>query len=309
LRIVFLGSGAFAVPSLEALVREGHAVVAVVTQPDREKGRGRLPTSPPVKACAVALGLPVLQPVRVRDAASVATLRALTPEVQVVVAYGQILPRAVIDLAPLGTVNVHASLLPRYRGAAPIQWAIARGETETGVTTMLIDEGLDTGALLLSARTPIGPEETAGQLETRLSQMGASLLVETIARLAQGRITPQPQDESLASRAPLLHKEDGRIDWRATAVEIAYRVRGFNPWPCAHASLGSRLIRILSARAGDPTTAAPGEIVRADGRGLAVACGDGRVLEIIDLQPENRRPMTASAFLAGARLALGGRFE
>ena len=309
MRIVFLGSGAFGVPALEALVRERHDVLAVITQPDREKGRGRLLAAPPIKTAALALQLPVLQPARIRDAAAVSALRALEPQVLVVVAYGQILPREAIALAPAGAVNVHASLLPRYRGAAPIQWAIARGEQETGVTTMLLDEGLDTGPLLLAARTRIDPEETAGVLETRLAQVGAALLIETLARLGHGQLAPLPQDESLALHAPRLRKEDGRIDWRWRAAEIACRVRGFNPWPCAHTLLGSRLIKILRARIGDDTTAPPGEILLSGRSGLSVACGDGRTLEVVELQPENRRAMEASVFLAGARLAQGQRFE
>jgi methionyl-tRNA formyltransferase len=308
-RIVFLGSGAFGVPSLEALVRARHDVLAVVTQPDREKGRGRLVAAPPTKTAALALRLPVLQPARVRDAATVDALRALSPEVLVVVAYGQILSREVIDLAPAGAINVHASLLPRYRGAAPIQWAIARGDQETGVTTMLLDEGLDTGPLLLAARTYIDPDETAGALEARLAHMGATLLVETLARLARGQLAPAPQDESLASRAPLLRKEDGRIDWSWRAEEIACRVRGFSPWPGAHALLDSRLIKILKARVGNETAAPPGEILLGGRTGLAVACGDGRTLEVIELQPQDRRAMEATVFLVGARLAHGRRFE
>jgi len=309
MRTIFMGSGAFAVPSLQALVAAGHETLAVVSQPDREKGRGRLLAAPAVKTAALALRARVLQPTRVREGAIIEELRALRPEVLVVAAYGQILPREVLDLAPLGAVNVHASLLPRYRGAAPIQWAIACGERETGVTTMLMDDGLDTGPLLLSVQTAIGPDETAGRLEGRLALMGADLLVETLARLARGQITPLPQDEALASRAPRLRKEDGRIDWRQPAAAIACRVRAFNPWPGAHAFLAGRLIRVFSARAGEPATGAPGEIL-GGGRGrLAVTCGDGQALEIIELQPENRKVMETSVFLAGARLSPGQRFE
>jgi methionyl-tRNA formyltransferase len=309
MRTVFMGSGAFAVPSLEALVRAGHEVVAVVSQPDREKGRGRTLAAPAVKSAALALQLPVLQPARVREAAIVAELRALAPQVLVVAAYGQILPREIIDLAPLAAVNVHASLLPRYRGAAPIQWAIVRGDLETGVTTMLMDEGLDTGPALLTARTHIGPDETAGQLEGRLAVMGAELLVATLPLLAAGQITPVPQDEALASHARRLRKEDGHIDWRWQAAEVARRVRAFNPWPCAHTFLAARLIRILRARVGEPAAAPPGEILLTGRNGLAVACGDGLTLEVVELQPENRKAMETSVFLAGARLSPGQRFE
>src|SRR5437762_4365984 len=196
MRVVFLGSGSFAIPSLEALLAAGHDVAAVVTQPDREKGRGRELSPPPLKPAAAARGLRVLQPRRVREPESVAALEALAPEVQVVVAYGQILPRRVIDVAPRGTVNVHASLLPRYRGAAPVQWAIVNGETETGVTTMQIDEGLDTGPILLARATPIGADETAPELETRLARIGAELLIETVDGLARGPIAPRAHDHA-----------------------------------------------------------------------------------------------------------------
>jgi methionyl-tRNA formyltransferase len=307
-RITFFGTGAFAVPSLEALVDAGHQVLRVVTQPDRPKGRGQHLAHSPVKATALARQLSVIEPARVKDAATVAELSILAPDVQVVVAFGQILPLSVIAVAPLGTVNVHASLLPRYRGAAPIQWAIARGETETGVTTMLIDQGLDTGPLLLSARTPIGAAETAGELEERLSRLGANLLIETLDGLSQRRLVPQPQDEPQASHAPLLKKEDGRIDWRAPAAEIACRVRAFNPWPCAHTSLDSRIIRVLRAHVGDRTDAAPGELLCEARDRLAVACGDGNALMLTELQPESRRPMTAAAFRSGTHITSGRRF-
>src|SRR6267143_7154636 len=217
MRVVFLGSGSFAIPSLEALLAAGHDVAAVVTQPDREKGRGRELSPPPLKPVAAARGLKVLQPRRVREPEAVAALEALAPEVQVVVAYGQILPRRVIDIAPRGTVNVHASLLPRYRGAAPVQWAIVNGEAETGVTTMLIDEGLDTGPMLLARATPIGPEETAADLEPRLARLGAELLIETVAGLAAGTLSPRPQDHARATFAPILKKENGRLDWNRPA--------------------------------------------------------------------------------------------
>ncbi|HET8647193.1 MAG TPA: methionyl-tRNA formyltransferase, partial [Vicinamibacteria bacterium] len=231
MRIVFLGSGAFAIPSLQALLAAGHEVAAVVSQPDREKGRGLQPAPPPLKTAALERGLPVLQPRRVREPEAQAALRALGPELQVVAAYGQILPPSVIDIAPRGTVNVHGSLLPRYRGAAPVQWAIAHGETETGVTTMMIDAGLDTGAILLSRSTPIGEEETAPELEARLAQMGGALLVETIAGLERGTVHPVPQDHQRATLAPLLQKEDGRVDWTWPAAVIARRIRAFQPWP------------------------------------------------------------------------------
>jgi methionyl-tRNA formyltransferase len=310
-RIVFLGSGAFAIPGLEALLDAGHEVAAVVTQPDREKGRGQALAPPPVKPAAQARGLPVLQVRRVRAPEAQAALRAFRPELQVVIAFGQILPRSVIDIAPRGTVNVHGSLLPKLRGAAPIQWAIANGETTTGVTTMLIDEGLDTGPMLLKRPLEIGPEETAADLEPRLARLGAELLVETVAGLAAGTITPIPQDPAQATHAPILEKEDGRIDWSRSAAEIANRGRGFTPWPGAFTRHGGRLLKVLKSRAlpgrAVPESAAPGQVLDTGRDGLHVCCGGGTLLEIVEVQPESRRAMAASAWAAGARVAAGVR--
>jgi len=311
-RVVFLGSGSFAIPSLEALLGAGHAVAAVVCQPDREKGRGQQLAAPPVKRVALERGLQVLQPRRIREPEPVAAIQALRPDVQVVVAYGQILPRAVIDAAPLGTVNVHASLLPRYRGAAPIQWAVARGETRTGVTTMRIDEGLDTGPILLARELAIGSEETAAELEPRLAALGAELLIETLAGLRDGRVQPVPQDSAQASYAPLLKKEDGRIDWSVPAHEIACRVRGFQPWPGAHATLAERTLKVLKAVAADAPDSAgdePGAILACGRDGIRVRCGARSVLQLIEVQPESRRAMSAASFAAGARLVPGQRFS
>jgi methionyl-tRNA formyltransferase len=307
MRVVFLGSGSFAIPSLEALQAAGHEVVAVVTQPDREKGRGRELAPPPVKPVALARGLAVVQPVRIKAAEALETLRAFRPDVQVVVAYGQILPRAVIDLAPLGTVNVHGSLLPRYRGAAPVQWAILNGEAETGVSTMLIDEGMDTGPILLARATPIGKDESAPSLEGRLAGMGAELLVETLAGLEQGTLRPTPQDDTLASYARIIRKEDGRLDWTQPAPALARRVRALQPWPGTFTTFGGRQLKVLSALAEGPVGGEPGTIVEAGPDGLGVACGDGRRLRLVEVQPESRRPMAAAAFVAGARIEPGAR--
>ena len=308
MRIVFLGSGAFAIPSFEALLDAGHEVAALVTQPDREKGRGRRVAPPPLKPVAEGRGVPVLQPRRVREPAAQEELRALGPELQVVVAYGQILPRSVIDGAPRGTVNVHASLLPRLRGAAPIQWAIANGDAETGVTTMLIDEGLDTGPILLARATAIGPDETASDLEPRLARLGAEVLLETVAGLQAGTLVPRPQDHSRATLAPLLGKEDGRLDWTRAAAHLACRVRGFQPWPGAHTSFEGRALKVLRARPEAAGGGEPGRVTSADRDGIRVACGEG-TLRLIEVQPESRGPMPASAFAAGARLRPGARFS
>jgi len=308
-RIVFFGSGSFAIPSFEATLDAGHSIAALVTQPDRARGRGRELSAPPLKPVAEARGVAVLQPRRVRDDHAVDALRELSPELQVVVAYGQILPRAGLAIPPRGTVNVHGSLLPAYRGAAPIQWAIARGETVTGVTTMLLDEGLDTGPLLLARSTPIDPEETAEELTPRLAQLGASLLVETLSGIETGALRPMPQDASRASLAPPIHKEDGRIRWSLPAREIARRVRGFHPWPGAWTTLDGTILKVLRARADDaPTQAEPGTLADATD-GIRVACGSGTQLTLIEVQPESRRPMTARAFVAGRRLAAGARFD
>ena len=309
MRVVFLGSGAFAVPSLAALLDAGHEVAALVTQPDREKGRGRALAATPAKVLAERRGVPVLQPRRIKEPAAIEELRTLRPDVQVVVAYGQILPRAVIDIPRLGTVNVHSSLLPRYRGAAPIQWAVVEGERETGVTTMLIDEGLDTGPTLLARATPIGPEETAPELEARLGPLGAQLLLETLDGLERGTLAPRPQDHARATLAPILRKEDARIDWARPAEEIARRVRGLLPWPGTVTTIAGGELKVLRARVepGTGTDAPPGTVLAVDREGLLVAAGAGTRLRLLDVQPESRRPMAAAAFAAGARLPPGTR--
>jgi len=307
MRIVFLGSGAFAIPSFERLREDGHEVAALVCQPDRESGRGRALAPPPLKPVAQARGVPVLQPRRIREPEAMGALRALRPELQVVVAYGQILPRSVIEIPPLGTVNVHGSLLPRYRGAAPIQWAIAAGETETGVTTMLIDEGLDTGPILLARSLAIGPEETAAELEPRLAGVGADLLVETVRGLGEGTIVPRPQDPSRATPAPMLRKEDGRIDWSQPAAVLARRVRAFHPWPGTSTALGDVGLKVLRARVAGEGPGDPGTVIGIDREGVVVECGEGTRLRLLDVQPESRRAMSAAAFAAGARLRPGAR--
>lgn len=307
--MVFLGSGAFAIPSLEGLLDTGHQVLALVTQPDKEKGRGRGLAPPPIKPVAERRGVLVLQPRRIKEPEAQAALRSLAPELQVVVAYGQILPPSVIDIAPLGTINVHASLLPRYRGAAPIQWAIANGETETGVTTMLVDPGLDTGPTLLARATPIGPQETAAELAPRLARLGAELLLETVEGLARGILTPTPQDQALASLAPLIRKQDGHLDWTQPADAIARRVRAFQPWPGVTTACRGRALKVLRATAAGRGVGLPGEIVGLDRDGMVVACGQGTRLRLIEVQPESRQPMPASAFVAGAHLAIGCRLD
>jgi methionyl-tRNA formyltransferase len=303
-RALFYGTPEFAVPSLDALLRH-HEVCAVVTQPDRPAHRGQRLTASPVKRRAEEAGLPVLQPTRVREPGWPERLRAFGAEVAVVVAFGQILPRAVLDAAARGSINVHASLLPRYRGAAPIAWSIIRGETETGVTTMQMDEGMDTGPILLTARTPIAPEETAGELAARLAVLGADLLLETLADL--DRITPVAQRHAEATLAPRLKKTDGHLDWGAPAAALVNLVRGCNPWPggLTRAPGGALVIWRATAWPG-PCAAAPGTLIASPG-GPAIATGDGALLPR-EVQPENRRAMAWDDYLRGARLVPGALF-
>ena len=308
MRVVFLATGAVAIPSLEALAAEGRRVAALVTQPDRESGRGRVLTPPKVKPVAERLGIPVLQFERVRSPDAQVALRELRPELSVVVAFGQILPRAVIDVAPRGTINVHASLLPRWRGAAPIQWAIASGDAMTGVTTMQIDEGLDTGPLLLARELAIGPKETASELEPRLAVLGGALLVETIAGLERGTLSRVSQDASRATHARILTKQDGRVDWTQPASVVANRARGFHPWPGAATAHEGRMLKLLRVfEAPGATNAEPGVVAVVDAAGFGVACAGGSLLRVEEVQPESRRAMPAAAWALGARLAPGAR--
>lgn len=300
-KLVFLGTPAFAVPSLEALVAAGHDLLAVYTQPDRPAGRKQDLQAPPVKQAALRLGLPVRQPERIRHC--VEELAALKPDAMAVVGYGQILPQPILDIPPLGVLNVHASLLPKYRGAAPIQWAIANGETITGVTIMRIDAGLDTGDILLQESTDIGPEEPAPELAARLAPMGARLLVKALAGLADGSILPVPQDHSQATLAPILKREDGFVDFRWPAVKIACRARGFQPWPGAWTWWrGQRFFLWKCRPAGVETSSVPGRLF-SHGRRLLAACAQGEALELLEVQIEGRKRMDASAFLNGYRLA------
>jgi methionyl-tRNA formyltransferase len=300
--IVFFGTPAFAVPSLAALLKSGETVSLVVTQSDKAKGRGHTLAAPPVKTAALEAGLPVMQPLRMKDRAFLDTLASLKPECIAVVAYGKILPKEILEVPRLGCINVHASLLPKYRGAAPISWAIIEGEEKTGVTTMHMDEGLDTGPVLLAREVAIGREDTAGSLGVTLSELGATLLVETIRRVRDGSLTPVPQSGE-ATFAPPLKKEDGLIDWERSAVEISNFVRGMNPWPVAHCRLGEETLRILKA-VPLPGAGRPGIIEKADVRDLVVGTGKG-LLSIIELQPPGKRPMSAAAFLQGRRLLKG----
>lgn len=301
MRVVFMGTPAFAVPTLDALVSAGHEVLAVVAQPDKPSGRGNVLTSPPTVERARALGLSVLQPKAVKSGAFPAWMEGCGAEVAVVVAYGRILTPRLLAAPRRGCVNVHASLLPKYRGAAPIQWAVVRGERETGVTTMLMDEGLDTGDMLLRRATPIGPDETAEELAGRLSVLGAELLVETLARFDE--IVPEKQDPAAATLAPLLKKEDGLLDWARPARALHDQVRGLTPWPGGYTTLRAATLKVHRTRvlAEGGQAAAPGTVV---GPGLAVATGEG-VLEIVEGQMPGKRAQPGRDLVNGLRLELG----
>ena len=297
--IVFFGTPQFAVPTLEALLSAGHTVSAVVTQPDRPKGRGRELAASPVKQVALAHGLSVYQPERIRRPENLDLLRQMNPEAMVVVGYGQIIPQSIIDIPKHGILNVHASLLPKYRGAAPVQWTIANGEKVTGVTIMRIDAGLDTGEMLLRESTPIGPDETAPGLAARLAVSGASLLVRALADLEAGRIVGVKQNDSEASAAPILKKEDGLIDWSLSAARIYDRLRAFTPWPGVYTSFRGQPLQISSARVAQPIFDLSAAAVHQEQKRLFVGCGDSSVLELLEVQLSGRRRMPVDAFLNG----------
>lgn len=306
MRIVFMGTPDFAVPSLNALLDAGYDVVGVITQPDRPVGRGHKVAMTPVKQAAVARNVPVYQFERLRKQEGLDCLRALKPDLCVTAAFGQILSRKLLEVPRLGTINVHASLLPKYRGSAPINWCIANGETVTGVTTMLTDIGVDTGDMLMKAETEIGPEETAGELTDRLAQIGAELLIQTLKPYIEGTLKPTPQNEEEMSHVSMLTREDGRLDWTQSAQVLANRVRGFDPWPGTWTALPEGVLKVWKARVCDkPVSGQPGEIAVASAKeGLIVCCGEG-ALEIIEMQAPNAKRMAAKAYLAGKKLPVG----
>lgn len=307
MRVLYLGTPEFAVPTLERLLSwSGAEVVGLVTQPDRPAGRGKHIFAPPTKLVAEAAGIPVLQPTRLsKSPDTVQGMRDLKPDVLVMVAFGQILKQDVLDLAPLKVVNLHASLLPAYRGAAPINWSIIKGEDEAGVTTMLSDAGVDTGPMLLQQKVRLSDDMTAVELANTLSVVGAELTIKTLEQMAAGTIVPQEQDHSLATMAPRLTKEMGNIDWTQSSRDIANLIRGLAPWPGTFTKFADQTIKITHARVvlGDRDVAAPGTIVSADHR-LVVACGDGH-LEITEVQPANKAKMSASAWINGAHVKAG----
>ncbi len=302
LRIVFCGTPQFAVPTLGRLLADPEfEVLAVITQPDRPKGRGREVAASPVKEVALERGVRVLQPERIKSEDAERELRQLSPDAIVIIAYGQIIPARLLTIPRLGWINLHGSLLPKYRGAAPIQWAIANGETRTGLTTMRIDAGMDTGDVLLQKEMDIGPDETAPELAERMAEEGAALMAETLGKLEAGGITPKAQDPSKASYAPLLKKEDGRIDWKQPAGVIYNRMRGFAPWPGAYTTFRGQICHVWGRPVvGQATPGVPGAI-RSDENGLRVACGHGQWLALEFVQVEGRKRISAREFRSGFR--------
>jgi methionyl-tRNA formyltransferase len=301
--LVFCGTPEFAVPTLKKLAENGHQVRLAVTQPDRPSGRGKELASPPVKQAAQALGLPVVQPDKIKNNQEFrAQLESLPADAIIVVGYGRIIPKWMIDLPRHGNINLHASLLPKYRGAAPIQWAIARGETVTGVTTMRIDEGLDTGDILLQEEAAIDPEDTAETLAPRLARIGAELMAETLRGLEHSTIQPRKQNNQEATLAPILEKEEGRIDFRRNAAEILNRLRGFQPWPGAFTGFRGRNLSLHRVRLAGYGMGplAPGEM-KVAGHDLFLGCGEGTALQVLELHPEGKRRMSAKDFIQGYR--------
>jgi methionyl-tRNA formyltransferase len=311
MKLVFCGTPQFAVPTLDAVVRAGHEVQLVLTQPDRPSGRGMQLTASPVKEFALAAGIAVEQPAKIKTNETLrAQLEAIRPDAILVVAYGRIIPPWMLTLPRFGNINLHGSLLPKYRGAAPIQWAVARGETVTGVTTMRLDEGLDTGDMLLRRQLAIGPEQTAADLYPLLAQIGAELMIETLEGLEAGTITPLPQPHHEATLAPILTREDGRIDFSRGAQEIYNRWRGFQPWPGAWSMLANKKFTVtrmaLATKRAAPSGLERGGLFE-ESRRLYAVCGEGEWVEFIEVQLEGRRSMPASEFLRGNALQGGAR--
>jgi methionyl-tRNA formyltransferase len=303
-RIVFMGTPEFSVASLAACFDIGE-VVAVVTQPDKPKGRGNAIAISPVKALALERGVPVLQPQKLKTPPFSEELRELAPDVCVVTAYGKILPKDVLEVPPQGSINVHASLLPRFRGAAPIQWAIAHGDTETGVTLMRMDVGMDTGPVIAMKRLPIGPEETSASLHEKLARLGGDILRESLPAYLRGELKPQPQPTEGVVMAPIINKEDGLLDFTRSAVELERRLRAFTPWPGAFTGLHGARLKVHRARVGTGK-GTPGTVLTAGPGGLEVACGEGSLV-LLDVQLEGKRVMTAAEFLSGHKLAPGSQ--
>ena len=303
-----MGTPDFAVPCLQKLIDCGHEISGVFTQPDKPKGRHGVMTPPPVKELALKNGLTVYQPVKMKDGTALEMLRQADPELVIVVAYGKILPKEILELPKYGCINIHASLLPKLRGAAPIQWSVINGFEKTGVTSMQMDEGLDTGDMLIKKETAIGENETAGELHDRLSLLGEQVLAETLCALEKGELKPVKQNHSEFTYAPMLSKELSPIDWNLSAQEVHNKIRGLSPWPSASARLGEKNVKIHRSVLTDEKGGLPGEIIEA-GKRLVVSCGDGKCIEILEIQAENKKAMSAADFLRGNPVKTGERFS
>lgn len=308
MRIVFMGTPEFAVPCLQKLIDCGHEVSGVFTQPDKPQGRKMIMTPPPVKELAVENGIKVYQPVKMKDGTALEMLKEADPELCIVVAYGKILPKEILEYPKYGCINIHASLLPKLRGAAPIQWSVINGFDKTGVTSMQMDEGLDTGDMLIKGELEIGENETAGELHDRLSVLGADVLEQTINALIKGELKPEKQNHDEFTYASMLSKELSPIDWAMTAQQVHNKIRGLSPWPSANTKFGGKTVKIHKTVLSDLKGNTAGEIVEA-GKRLVVACGDGNCVEILNLQAEGKKAMSAADFLRGNPLNVGDKFE
>ncbi len=307
MHIIFIGTPDFAVPTLEALIDAGHRIVLAVTQPDRPKGRSGEVQAPPVKEAALAHGIEVYQPERIRDQACVEYLRQQGADIIVVAAYGQILPKEILEMPPYGCVNVHASLLPKYRGAAPIQWAVINGEAVTGVTTMRMDEGLDTGDIILAEEVVLAPDETGGSLFDRLSEVGARLCVQTLSDIEEGTAVYTPQDDTQATKVGMISRQLGHLDWDRPAAELERLIRGLDPWPGAYTEWNGRTLKIWKSAVIDINSGMePGTVAEVTGDAVSVQTGDG-LLALLELQPEGKKRMSADAFLRGYQMQPGDR--
>ena len=304
MKLVFMGTPDFAVPCLEELIKAGHEIVGVFTQPDKPVGRKRVMTPPPVKVCAEKNGITVYQPDSVRTEESLSLMKELNPDCVVVVAYGKIIPSDMLKLPKFGFVNVHGSLLPKYRGAAPIQWSIIDGETKTGVTTMQMDDGIDTGDMLEVSETEIGENETAGELFDRLAEMGGKLIVSSLSKLEKGKLTPIPQDHKKSNYAKIISKEMALIDFNMSAENVFNLIRGFNPWPIAYTIIGDKRLKVFAAEKIGSVNGKSGEVVSSDGT-LTVAFGDGNGLRFTDVQLEGSKRMSATEMLKGRPIEKG----
>ncbi len=308
MRIVFMGTPEFAVPCLQKLIDLGHEVTGVFTQPDKPQGRKMILTPPPVKQLALENGLTVYQPVKMRDGTALEMIKEANPDLAIVVAYGKILPKEILDYPKYGCINIHASLLPKLRGAAPIQWSVINGCKTTGVTSMQMDEGLDTGDMLIKGEIAIGENDTAGEMHDKLSVLGAEILEKTIDSLLKNELKPEKQNHDEFTYAPMLSKELSPIDWNCSAQEIHNKIRGLSPWPSANAKLNGKTVKIHKSVLADGKGKSAGEIVES-GKRLVVACGDLNCIEILTLQAEGKKAMSASDFLRGNPVEVGEHFE